>query len=184
MNWLGKHFDSDPLGDLASEDYIAHRIREVLTSDASKLIEIVGSVGVVGIYSPISFERFPQYLIATGIVDEDPGVGSLEDKVTIYHVFRFTAQRPELLQSMAPGLASFWRYVRLVMMREGNMLLNTARPGDGKIVQLAKRSVPGRVSTSLEGETESSSFAFRSVLPWEYELTLDTRTQRIRNLTA
>lgn len=180
MRWIAAAFDDD---DLAPEDFIAHRIREILAADA-KLQSIFGAsapVGVVGAYAPIDFEKFPQYLLATGIVDEEPKVGLLDNTVTVYHVVRFTQQRPELLPDNAPGLATLWRYVRRLLSARGTKLLNYTRD-DSVEVQLASRSEPGRVSTTMERAMEGGQFAFRSVMPWEYELRLDPETQKIRNL--
>lgn len=180
MRWIAAAFDA---ADLAPEDLIAHRVREIVAADA-KIKSIFGAtapVGVVGAYAPIDFERFPQYLVATGLVDEEQKVGMLDNTVTIYHVVRFVQQRPELLPDNAPGLATLWRHVRRLLSARGAKLLNYMRE-DNVEVQLASRSEPGRVSTTMERALEGGSFAFRSVMPWEYELRLDPETQQIRNL--
>ena len=182
-DWLRQHFT---YAELAPEAMIASRVTELLKQDA-KLAVIFGSefIQLVDYVSPQDFDQLPKLLITTVSLSSEPAPASIIERVTVYVVLRWLEADTTRAEPWEPGLTTLARHVCRILGSTANRQLNTIMPA-GTMVQLARR-----------GNVSAQGFTFRRdpapdgarqimnlVIPWEYEVTLDVDTQRIRTVVS
>ncbi len=179
MKWLEPVFGV-ATASLAPEDVILDRVRELLTSD-DELRILFGNgewIQCVEFVDAGDFERLPKLLVTASSMAETPVPGLLLDKVTIYLVVRFEVIGPQVRQAGEPGLPTLLRHLNRVLgaKRQLETVIN------GTTVQLTRRGNPGTVTFRPDREPSSGRLALNAILPWEYEVSVDVDTQRIRNM--
>lgn len=177
MKWLVPYFDET---DLAPEDVILDAVRERLIGN-EELAAIFGGgewIQCVEFVDAADFERLPKILITAQALDETPSVGLLLDRVTVYVVVRFEVIGPAVREPGEPGLPTLLRVINRALGsdRQLNTVVN------GTAVQMARRGNPGGVSFRPDRDPASGRLAWNAILPWEYEVSVDVATQRIRNV--
>jgi len=175
MKWLVPYFDEQ---DLAPEDVILDAVRERLLG-SSELAAIFGEfIHAVEFVDAGDFERMPKMLVTAQALNETPSIGLLLDRVTIYVVVRFEVLGPQVRLPGEPGIPTLLRVINRVLGSDRQLVTKI----NGQDVQLARRSNPGQVTFRPDRDPASGRFALNAILPWEYEVSVDVDTQRIRNM--
>lgn len=177
MKWLVPYFDAT---DLAPEDVILDAVRERLIA-SEELAAIFGGgewVQCVEFVDAADFERLPKILITAQALDETPSVGLLLDRVTVYVVVRFEVMGPAVREPGDPGLPTLLRVINRALGADRQLVTTI----NGSPTQLARRGNPGAVTFRPDRDPASGRLAWNAIMPWEYEVSVDVATQRIRNM--
>jgi len=179
MNWIAPHFTE---ADLGPEDVILHKVHSILADDLT-LQSVFGArewIQPLAAMNPYDFERFPKLLVTLFNATETPGVGILNDALSVFITVRYEMLANKPLAHNSASMGTLIRHVMRLLSATGNKLLNETV--EGQTVQLVRRSNPGPVSFRADRDPDSGRWAFNQIIEWQYETRVDATEGRIRNV--